>query len=76
MKEKNKKVLLWIILILFAVALTGSIVEIIMLSFGLSEGNLFSNIVVAGISWLVIAKLRKKLNVPSLSLSKRDKPKD
>ena len=69
MKEKNKKILLWIILIWFAMVFVDSFIEAMMIFFfgpsGSSQNPLIT-ISVLAISAVIILKLQKKLNVPNL----------
>lgn len=68
MKEKIKKNLLWIILIFFTLVFAGSLFQLIMI-FLFSGGDLKEGILSLfslAISYLVITKLKKKLNVPDL----------
>lgn len=69
MKEKIKKLLLWIVLIWFTLVFIGSFIEAIMIVlFGLNSSSMnpLVLIFVLAFSALIIIKLQKKLNVSSL----------
>jgi len=62
MKEKIKKIILWVILIWFALVFAGSFIEVLT---GLSDNRLISLCALI-ISGYIVVKLQEKLNVRNL----------